>query len=129
MTVRREAVPDSPDIRVRMREIAALCRRFGNRRISMMLPRECITINHRKLRRLYNEKGLAVKRRRGGRTREPVPVLDGPTKRWSVDFGSAVFGTARSCRMLNLIDDCAQERLSQADAWLANWTAAFGSMA
>lgn len=41
-------------------------------------------MNQKKLRRLYKEEGLAVKRRRGRKratgTREPMPVPDGPSK-------------------------------------------------
>lgn len=87
-TVRREAEPDNPEVRARMREIAATRRRFGYRRIGLMLEREGITMNHKKLRRLYKEEGLAVKRRRGRKratgTREPMPLPGGPTKRWSL---------------------------------------------
>jgi len=64
-TVRREREPDNPHIRERMREIASQRRRFGYRRIELMLAREDIIINQKKLRRLYREEGLAVKRRRG----------------------------------------------------------------
>jgi putative transposase len=64
-TARREAVPDNAQIRTRMHEIAAVRRRFGYRRIGLMLEREGITMNHKKLGRLYTEEGLAVKRRRG----------------------------------------------------------------
>jgi len=115
-TVRREAVPDSPDIRTRMREIAAVRRRFGYRRIGLMLEREGVTMNHKKLRRLYKEEELAVKRRRGRKratgTREPILVPDGPCKRWSLDFVSDVFGSARRFRMLNVIDDYTRECLA-----------------
>ena len=115
-TVRREAVADCPDIRARMREIAAVRRRFGYRRIGLMLEREGITMNHKKLRRLYKEEGLAVKRRRGRKratgTREPMPVPGGPGQRWSLDFVSDVFGPARRFRMLNVIDDYTRECLA-----------------
>ena len=56
-TVRRKRPPDNPEIRRRMREIAAERRRFGYRRIGLMLAREGITMNHKKLRRLYKEEG------------------------------------------------------------------------
>ncbi len=99
-----------------MREIAATRRRFGYRRIGLMLEREGIVMNHKKLRRLYREEGLAVKRRRGRKratgTREPMPVPDGPSKRWSLDFVSDVFGPARRCRMLNVIDDYTRQCLA-----------------
>ena len=99
-----------------MREIAATRRRFGYRRIGLMLEREGITMNEKKLRRLYREEGLAVKRRRGRKratgTREPMPVPDGPSKRWSLDFVSDVFGPARRFRMLGVIDDYTRECLA-----------------
>lgn len=115
-TVRRQPEPDNPEIRKCMREIAATRRRFGYRRIGIMLEREGIVMNHKKLRRLYKEEGLAVKRRRGRKratgTREPMPVPDGPSKRWSLDFVSDVFGPARRFRMLNVIDDYTRECLA-----------------
>ena len=115
-TVRRDRPPDNPEIRTRMREIAATRRRFGYRRIGLMLEREGITMNEKKLRRLYREEGLAVKRRRGRKratgTREPMLVPDGPCKRWSLDFVSDVFGPARRFRMLNVIDDYTRECLA-----------------
>jgi putative transposase len=43
-------------------------RRFGYRRLHILLKRECIIMNHKKLRRLYREERLQV-RRRGGRKR------------------------------------------------------------
>jgi putative transposase len=48
-------VPDNPDIRVKMRAIAEQRRRFGYRRIGLMLEREGIMMNHKKLRRIYGE--------------------------------------------------------------------------
>jgi putative transposase len=59
-TVRCEPEPDNPEIRVRMRDIAGERRRFGYRRIGPMLEREGIEMNHKKLRRLYREEGLAL---------------------------------------------------------------------
>lgn len=60
-TVRREREPepDNLHIRKRMREIAERCRRFGYRRIGLMLEREGIHMNHKKLRRIYREEGLS----------------------------------------------------------------------
>ncbi|MEO0956802.1 MAG: IS3 family transposase [Pseudomonadota bacterium] len=115
-TVRRTREPDNPDVRKRMREIASERRRFGYRRIGIMLEREGIVMNHKKLRRLYKEEGLAVKRRRGRKratgTRSPMPIPDGPSKRWSLDFVSDTFAPARSFRILCVIDDYTRECLA-----------------
>lgn len=57
-TVRRMPVVDHPEIRALMRDIAAERRRFGYWRIGLMLEREGITMNHKKLRCLYREEGV-----------------------------------------------------------------------
>lgn len=51
------------------RDLAAERRRFGYRRLGYLLAREGITPNHKKLRRIYREENLRV-RRRGGRKRD-----------------------------------------------------------
>ena len=70
-TVRRECLPDHPEIRHEMGEIAKRRRRFGYRRIGIMLERKGMVMNHKKLYRLYREEGLAVRRRRGRKRAHP----------------------------------------------------------
>jgi putative transposase len=81
-----------------------------------MLEREGIEMNHKKLRRLYREEGLAVKRRRGRKratgTREPMALPSGPSKRWSLDFVADTFGVSRRFRILAVIDDYTRECLA-----------------
>ena len=73
-------------------------------------------MNHKKLRRLYREEGLAVRRQRGRKratgTREPMPVPAAPGERWSLDFLSDVFGPGRRFRILAVIDDHTRECLA-----------------
>ena len=57
-TVRREPVADAPEIRERLRALAAARRRFGYRRLGLLLQRENIVMNEKKLLRLYREEGL-----------------------------------------------------------------------
>jgi putative transposase len=115
-TVSRTKVPDNPDIRAKMREIAGQRRRFGYRRIGLMLEREGIMMNHKKLRRIYGEEGLSVKRRRGRKralgTRAPMLEPSGPSVRWSLDFVSDSFGDGRRFRILAVIDDFTRECLA-----------------
>ncbi len=115
-TVRRQKQQDNPEIRKRMREIAHERRRFGYRRIGLMLEREGIYMNHKKLRRIYKEEGLAVKRRKGRKratgTRAPLYTPERPNERWSLDFLSDVFGDGRRFRILSVIDDCTRESLA-----------------
>ena len=115
-TVRRARRPDCPEIRQRMHEIASVRRRFGYRRIGLLLEREGITMNHKKLPRLYREEGLAVKRRRGRKratgTRAPLAVPLCPNDRWSLDFLSDVFEPGRRFRIFAVIDNCTRENLA-----------------
>jgi putative transposase len=62
----RSSRPNDAVVRVRLRELASIRRRFGYRRLHILLTREGIAMNHKKLRRLYREERLQV-RRRGGR--------------------------------------------------------------
>ena len=54
-TVRRERPPDNREIRQEMKAVAAKRRRFGYRRIGVMLERKGMIMNHKKLYRLYTE--------------------------------------------------------------------------
>ena len=54
---------DDPDIRARLREVAAARRRFGYRRLHVLLRRDGIVINRKKTQGLYREEGLTVWRR------------------------------------------------------------------
>ena len=72
--------PDDAPLREAMKVAATERRRFGYRRIHIMLDRQGIVMNQKKLRRLYPEEKLQV-RRRGGRKRalgkrRPMPVPD-----------------------------------------------------
>ena len=107
--------PDDASIRVRLRELAAIRRRFGYRRLQVLLRREGTHINHKKLRRLYAEERLQV-RRRGGRkralgTRAPLTLPQGPNQRWSLDFLSDTLTDGRRFRILAVVDDFTRECL------------------
>jgi len=56
---------DDARSRQRLRELAGARRRFGWRRLKLMLEREGIRMNRKKLRRLYSEERLQVRRRVG----------------------------------------------------------------
>ena len=81
--------PDDAVIRSRLRELASVRRRFGYRRLLLMLRGEGVLINHKRLRRLYAEERLQVRRRSGRKralgTRAPLTLPQGPNQRWSLD--------------------------------------------
>jgi len=75
-------------------------------------------MNHKKLRRLYREERLAV-RRRGARkralgARAPMALPQSPNQRWSLDFLSDAFMDGRRFRILSIVDDFTRECLTLA---------------
>jgi putative transposase len=63
----RSSLDGDADLRERLRALAEQRRRFGWRRLMILLAREGVTLNHKRLRRVYVEERLQV-RRRGGRS-------------------------------------------------------------
>jgi putative transposase len=112
----RSMRPDDASLRTRLRELAAQRRRFGYRRLHILLTREGLLMNHKKLRRLYREERLQV-RRRGSRkraigTRAPMAIPQGANQRWSLDFLSDAFTDGRRFRILAIVDDFTRECLA-----------------
>jgi putative transposase len=107
---------DDGELRVRLRALAADRRRFGYRRLGVLLAREGWAVNHKKLYRLYREERLAV-RRRGGRkralgTRRPMMLPQAVNQRWSLDFASDALSDGRRIRILCVLDDFSRECLA-----------------
>ncbi|MGR3759256.1 IS3 family transposase [Roseobacteraceae bacterium NS-SX3] len=108
--------PDDTDLRKAMKAVATERRRFGYRRVHVMLERQGWQVNQKKLRRLYREEKLQV-RKRGGRkralgTRRPMLVPERPNERWSLDFVSDAFTDGRRFRVLAIVDDFSRECLA-----------------
>jgi len=102
--------------RARLRELAHERRRFGYRRLHVLLKAEGLVVNRKKTERLYREEGLKVRRRRGRRraigTRAPIPVIARPNVRWSLDFVHDQFVCGRRFRVLVVVDDVTKECLA-----------------
>ncbi|WP_129609178.1 MULTISPECIES: IS3 family transposase [Rhodoplanes] len=107
---------DDAELRERLRALATERRRFGYRRLHILLTREGVTVNHKKLFRLYREERLTVRRQRGRKralgTRAPVTLPQGPNQRWSLDFVSDVLADGRRFRVLVVVDDFTRECLT-----------------
>ena len=108
--------PDDAELRKAMKAVATERRRFGYRRVHVMLERQGWQVNQKKLRRLYREEKLQV-RKRGGRkralgTRRPILVPARPNERWSLDFVSDAFSDGRRFRVLAIVDDFSRECLA-----------------
>jgi putative transposase len=107
--------PDDGPLRTQLRELASQRRRFGYRRLGLLLARQGVRINRKKLYRLYKEERLTV-RKRGGRkralgTRAPMSIPQDQNLRWSLDFVMDTLSSGRRFRVLTLVDDFTRECL------------------
>ena len=118
-SVRYQATrPDDGALRDRLKALAQERRRFGYRRLHVLLRREGHAVNHKRVQRLYREERLTV-RRRGGRkramgTRRPLETPLVANQRWSLDFVSDQLTDGRRFRILTVIDNCTRECLALA---------------
>jgi putative transposase len=116
-SVRYQAIrPDDEELRERLKTLAQERRRFGYRRLHILLRREGHAVNRKRVQRLYREERLTV-RRRGGRkramgTRRPIATPGAANQRWSLDFVSDQLTDARRFRILAVVDDCTRECLA-----------------
>jgi putative transposase len=112
----RSTKPDDGVLRGRLKALAEVRRRFGYRRLHVLLRREGHAVNRKRVQRIYREEKLTV-RRHGGRkraigTRAPLDVVPRPNERWSLDFVSDQFLDGRRFRILVVIDDGTRECLA-----------------
>jgi putative transposase len=103
-------------LRAKLRDLASQRRRFGYRRLGLMLERQGIKLSPKKLYRLYKEERLTV-RKRGGRkralgTRAPMAIPQDRNLRWSLDFVMDTLVNGRRFRILTLVDDFTRECLA-----------------
>jgi putative transposase len=62
-------------------------------------------VNHKRLLRVYQQAGLAVRRRerkRLARDRVGMPLLSRPNQEWSIDFVSDALANGRAIRSLTV---------------------------
>jgi putative transposase len=108
--------PDDAPLRERLKALAHERRRFGYRRLHVLLRREGYLVNRKRIYRLYREERLMV-RKRGGRKRAlgkraPTFLPMAANMRWSLDFVSDQMTSGRRFRILCVVDDCTCECLA-----------------
>jgi putative transposase len=102
-------------LRTRLRELAEARRRFGYRRLQVLLEREGWQLNHKRVYRLYVEEKLGLRRKRGRKrsgVRQPLAEPRGANQVWSVDFMTDALSSGRRFRTLNIVDDYTREALA-----------------
>jgi putative transposase len=112
----RSRRPPDTELRARLRELANQRRRFGYRRLFILLRADGEPSGINRIYRLYREEGLAVRKRKSRRkavgTRAPILVAAKPNVRWSLDFVHDQLAGGRRFRILNIVDDVTRECLA-----------------
>lgn len=108
--------PDDDALRQRLCELAACKRRYGYRRLHVLVRREGLVVNHKRVFRVYQAAGLVIRRRKrkriAGGLRQGKPQAFAPNQRWSMDFVSDGLVDGRRLRCLNVVDDFTKECLA-----------------
>jgi putative transposase len=107
---------DEAELRARLKALAHERRRFGYRRLHVLLRREGWVVNRKRVQRICREERLMV-RRRGGRKRAldlraPMKAPDRPNACWSLDFVHDQISDGRRFRILGVVDECTRECLA-----------------
>ncbi len=108
----------SPDIELReqIRDLANARKRFGYRRLFILLRQAGEPSGVNRIYRLYREEGLSVRKRRSRKravgTRGPIPIEAKANARWSLDFVHDQFASGHRFRVLNIVDDATRECLA-----------------
>jgi putative transposase len=112
----RSRRPPDIELRTRLRDLANQRRRFGYRRLHILLRELGEPSGVNRIYRLYREEGLTVRKRRARRraigTRTPILVEARVNARWSLDFVHDQFAKGRRFRILNIVDDMTRECLA-----------------
>jgi len=107
------AQPLNEQLKGRLVELAGERRRFGYRRLHVLVRREGWRINHKRTWRLYREAQLHVQRRRkrGQQLIERQPLVRPatPDATWSMDFIFDTTSNGRPLKILSMIDEYTRE--------------------
>ncbi len=101
------------ELKAKLGEKAHEGRRWGYRRLKVLLERDGMNDNHKRVFRVYQEAGLQVKKRKRRKQRPQRgenPVA--PTsinQRWSLDFVHDSTAGGQKLRLLTIVDDHTRE--------------------
>ncbi len=112
----RSCKDDQAPLRLRLRELAEVRRRYGYRRLTILLQREGWAVNHKRVYRLYMKEDLAVRtkkrKKRVSHLRVAPPPPTRPDERWCMDFVYDRLEDGRYFRALNVLDVFTRECLA-----------------
>ncbi len=103
-------------LRQRIVDLAHQHRRYGCRMIHLRLRLEGTAVNLKRVRRLYREEQLMVRRRKRKKValadRQPLLRPSRQNEVWSIDFVFDRLADGRSLKCLTVVDDCTHEAVA-----------------
>jgi transposase InsO family protein len=111
-------LPDEDDLTTRIINLVAQYGRYGTPRITAMLNREGLKVNHKRVERIWRQQGLKIAKKQKKKRR--LWLKDGSTIRlrpehidhvWSYDILEDKTYNGRRFRILNIIDEYSRECL------------------
>jgi putative transposase len=100
----------------RIKELAYRHRRYGYRRIALLLEQEGKRVNHKRVYRLWKLEGLNLKRRikrkKLARPKSEMQRAEYPNQVWTYDFMDDMTEKGRQIRILNVVDEYSRECLA-----------------
>lgn len=108
---------ENEQIRIRLRELADQRKRWGYRRLHVLLEREGWQVNVKRVYRIYVEEQLIVRkrlkrRRAGAQARVPVATPVSANEVWTMDFLHDALAWGRKLRTLSIEDAFTREMLA-----------------
>jgi len=101
------------ELRIRLRDLAAVGAWYGYRRLHVLLRREGWKVNHKLVWRIYREEGFSIRmknrKKKVSRLRLVLPEAKTPNERWSMDFPYDGLYTCRRFRVFTLVDHVSRE--------------------
>lgn len=106
---------DAP-VKKRLMELAAKKRRYGARRLHVLLRREGLVVNHKRTERIYRELGLSIRTKKRKKLvnglRLVLPIPSHPNEIWAADFIHDSLRDGRRLKCLTLVDVYTRECLT-----------------
>ena len=103
------------ELRVRLVELAREKPRFGYRRLHVLLRRGGEVVNHKRVRRVSREAGLALRRRKRKHFLQqsaPLRQYTAANQEWALDFVHDAIAAGRAIRVLSVVDAYTRECLA-----------------
>lgn len=114
-TCRYRSRRDDRELREKLIELSHEQPRYGYRRLCVLLRRDGMRVNVKRVHRVYRDAGLQVRRirrRRLTRSVKPRARLTAANQEWALDFASDVTAGGRRLRVLSVIDAFTRECLA-----------------